>query len=596
MQKIRIVLIIAAVVGLLTAISVFMAFKAKEELLKQAIATHQTTHLQIAVGLSKGIELFLSQVRQRISILTEYPELLQLDPVVPTASPAPPASDIVKNLEKCYERIADKVSDIAILDHKGIVRYLVPYDPRKIGTNYSHFPYVAQAFDKQTTVVNYPHLALNQKISLATVLPIYSQSATGKQMLKGMIVTNVPFTSIEKDCLKPVVIQAHAMWIISKEKLILSHPINAYIGKILANPDATLHEPQSAIDRTVSLADIVSGQMGSGVYRNSWGKDEVIAYVPIFSRHEERGVFHTSYDATVVVSILQTKIIEAVYDAWLSWVIYIVIILAVSYTSLGILYYTLRAKIKLEQEKKFYDRLMMAEKLSSLSQLALGVAHEINNPLAAIGGYAEALLRRTKKLTCFNTEELQDFPEYLAIINNQIFRCKDICQRLLNFAHQDRAGFQRLDIKNIIEDTMLLLRKTAEESGVALESDFPADLPTIMGEQGRLRQLFFNLISNAIEHKTANAGITPWVKIAAVAQGQYLTISIIDNGQGIAQKLHNKIFEPFFTTKPLGRGTGLGLSIVQHIVAEHNGKVSFHSKEGEGSTFFVVLPLSQGTA
>ncbi|HEX4562440.1 MAG TPA: ATP-binding protein [Gemmatimonadales bacterium] len=227
-------------------------------------------------------------------------------------------------------------------------------------------------------------------------------------------------------------------------------------------------------------------------------------------------------------------------------------------------------------------RLAQTEKLAAIGQLAAGVMHEINNPLATILACAEALKLRDDGSTRGD--------EYLEIIDKEVQRCRRIIDRLLDFS-RPRTGEKRVvDINDVIEQTLFLLKHHERFKRMAVTREFTAGLPNIPADPERLIQSFMALLLNAMDAMnsrgtlTVRSGMNP-------ERGDELLVEFIDRGVGIKKEELSKIFEPFFTTKPQGRGTGLGLSICYGIIADHRGRIEVESQIGIGSTFKVFLPI-----
>lgn len=271
-----------------------------------------------------------------------------------------------------------------------------------------------------------------------------------------------------------------------------------------------------------------------------------------------------------------------------------------------------RHQISLLQDAQ--AQLLQSEKMASIGQLAAGVAHEINNPVAFVssnmnmlGDYSTSLFdlierHRTilageqisaqgrEKMAAAEAEvELdyikQDLFELVKESRDGLNRVRDIVQALKDFSHVDSADWQFADLHSGIDNTLKIvaneIRHKAEiirEYGV---------LPQVQCLPSQLNQVFMNLLVNAA-HAVTQTGV---IKIASMADADWIRISISDNGAGIAPEHLVHIFEPFFTTKPIGLGTGLGLSVSYNIVKKHGGQITVVSEPGKGSTFTVCLPI-----
>ncbi|MEJ2253867.1 MAG: GAF domain-containing protein [Nitrospirota bacterium] len=249
-------------------------------------------------------------------------------------------------------------------------------------------------------------------------------------------------------------------------------------------------------------------------------------------------------------------------------------------------------------QKRLEQQLIRADKLASLGTLVAGIAHEINNPLGIIAGYSEALLDRAKDEGLSGSPAFEDFPEYLKTIHGEIFRCKAILGSLLEFSRPHRGQFRELDVNELLKEVILLVNHRAKRLNCQMEFDLNRDLPKVQAEPGALRQLFMNIIINAMYYTPdggtilIRSGYPRGAEPGEEDRGT-VSVSISDSGPGIPAGILEKIFDPFFTTKPPGEGTGLGLSICHKIAQEHGGVVDAESAPGRGSTFTVRLPAKK---
>jgi two-component system NtrC family sensor kinase len=227
--------------------------------------------------------------------------------------------------------------------------------------------------------------------------------------------------------------------------------------------------------------------------------------------------------------------------------------------------------------KEALQRVAQAEKMAAIGQLAAGVMHEINNPLATISACAESL-----------TLELGEL-EYLKFIDAEVERCKRIIDGLLDFSRKRSFSKEPVEINATVERTLFLLSHHARFKRMAVTRALgPQAIVSANADQ--LIQIFMALLLNAAdatEQKGQHANVTVRTSVATATA----TIEIIDNGVGIPRSEVGKLFEPFYTTKPPGRGTGLGLSICYGLVADHGGRLEVESTPGSGSTFRIVLPM-----
>jgi len=244
----------------------------------------------------------------------------------------------------------------------------------------------------------------------------------------------------------------------------------------------------------------------------------------------------------------------------------------------------------IEQLRMTSARLAEAEKLASLGRLVAGVAHEINNPLTAVLGYAELLA----------AEELDDDVRSAIVqIQSGAERVGAVVRNLQIFARQQRGGASALQINALIEQTLALKRAELALDRVHVRTQLAEQLPATWGDAGRIGQVLLNLLINAqqaLRERPAPGSITvrSWVERSGALDtdgAERICIAIADDGPGIAPDLMPRIFEPFFTTKPVGQGTGLGLSVCYGIIADHGGRIWAESHPGNGATFLIELPV-----
>lgn len=243
-------------------------------------------------------------------------------------------------------------------------------------------------------------------------------------------------------------------------------------------------------------------------------------------------------------------------------------------------------RVRLQRELEHAQRqVVQAEKIASLGRLAAGVAHEINNPLAGILIYAEALLKESADRPQWR-EDLQE-------IVNQTLRCKQIVTRLLEFSRQSLGQRVLFDLNEIIGRCLDLLARQSLFQDVRIVLDLEIDLPQIVGDPGELQQVCANLMINAADAMLGKGQLT--VKTRSAPETEEVILEFADTGPGVAAEIKEKIFEPFFTTKPPGSGTGLGLSVVYGIIQRHNGTIEVTTPPGGGATFTIKLPLRAPT-
>jgi PAS domain S-box-containing protein len=240
-------------------------------------------------------------------------------------------------------------------------------------------------------------------------------------------------------------------------------------------------------------------------------------------------------------------------------------------------------------EKEYQAKYYQAETMATMGVLAAGVAHEINNPLTAISGFAEGLKRRMPRIYGQVEPDLaEDFNEYISIILKECQRCQEIVQSLLTFSRQKQIDFSPVDLNAVVNDTLKLLRNHLKQYPKDLiRLELAESLPPVSGAESQLKQVILNLLFNALDATREQGTVTVRT---FVENEKWIDLEVADTGCGISQEHLGKLFEPFFTTKPVGKGIGIGLSTCYNIVNTHGGEIVACSQEGEGSTFRVKLP------
>jgi two-component system NtrC family sensor kinase len=231
-------------------------------------------------------------------------------------------------------------------------------------------------------------------------------------------------------------------------------------------------------------------------------------------------------------------------------------------------------------------KLAHAEKMATIGRLVSGVAHEVNNPLAAILGFTDLLLE--------NPEMPIAAREDLQIILQETQRTKEIVQDLLSFARQRPTQKEPVNVNGVLRQTIKLRSYDFSSHGVEVSEDFEANLSPTLGDAQQLQQVFLNILNNAYDaiQESGNHGR---IRIRTRRAEDDIEVAFMDNGTGVVDP--ERIFDPFFTTKQAGKGTGLGLSICYGIVRAHGGEILCWNNEGEsGSTFVVRLPAATETS
>ncbi|HEX8493952.1 MAG TPA: ATP-binding protein [Pyrinomonadaceae bacterium] len=233
------------------------------------------------------------------------------------------------------------------------------------------------------------------------------------------------------------------------------------------------------------------------------------------------------------------------------------------------------------------EQLSRSRKLATVGQLAAGVAHEINNPLAAINTCAEATLRDMRE-----EEEIsalaasRDWNYYLEEIIRQVFRCKEITRGLLDLARQRRARRSLCDLNTVVAESARLIEQRVQSEAVTITIELDRNVGEVATDEGMVRQVLDNLLSNALDAVGESGQIT----VSTLRAGERIAVEVADSGHGIPPEMLVRIFDPFFTTKDPGKGSGLGLAICYTLAEALGGALTVESKQDAGSRFRLWLP------
>ncbi|HHN65644.1 MAG TPA: sensor histidine kinase [Nitrospirae bacterium] len=236
----------------------------------------------------------------------------------------------------------------------------------------------------------------------------------------------------------------------------------------------------------------------------------------------------------------------------------------------------------MEEAKKLQNKLIQSEKLSALGKMTADVAHEIRNPLSAIGGFA----KRLKKRLSSGTKEM----DYAEIIVEEVGRLERILKDVLNFSREARYHLRYTNINNVVRDSVKYFQDMMKERSIVLEEELADELPEILVDRDQVIQVFNNLITNAIDAMPEGGTLTISTRTDTEHNVSFVVVDIVDTGHGIPEEKIDRVFEPFFTTKEIGHGTGLGLSICKKIMDEHRGRIKVCSIKGTGTSFSLYFP------
>ncbi len=242
------------------------------------------------------------------------------------------------------------------------------------------------------------------------------------------------------------------------------------------------------------------------------------------------------------------------------------------------------------EKEMMNEQVIETGKLASVGELAAGIAHEINNPVAVMveeAGWIEDLLRDEGNM---EPQKLEEVKRALTQISTQGDRCKEITHKLLSFARRTDPRVVEVHINEVLEEILSISQQRSKFSNVTLTANFAPDLPVIMASPSELQQVFLNLVNNALDAMGSQGGT---IEVTSRLAGDYVVVDVADTGTGMPRAILARIFEPFFTTKPVGKGTGLGLAICYGIIKKMGGEISVNSAVGVGTTMHVHMPVAR---
>lgn len=230
-------------------------------------------------------------------------------------------------------------------------------------------------------------------------------------------------------------------------------------------------------------------------------------------------------------------------------------------------------------DKKFLDQLAFNEKMAELGRLSAGVIHEINTPLSVIAAASQLIL---------NEQGLSEFVvEMIERIHAEAQRLSQLTRGVLTFAREETGTAEDIDINATLRDVMVFLKYEAQKRSIAVVEEYDYQLPGIFAEENRLKQIFINIVMNALQAMTEGGRL---MLRTSRCDGNMVKVEIADTGSGIPAEVLDKIFEPFFTTKEPGKGTGLGLFVTKNNMRALGGKIEVESSAGEGTRFSLFFP------
>jgi two-component system NtrC family sensor kinase len=444
--------------------------------------------------------------------------------------------------------------DLGVIDNAGQqISYIGPYDLK--GLNYYQQPWFGEVVSKGIYISDV-YMGFRQLPHF--IIAVRRQEGRNTWILRATVDPDV-FGGLVRAA---QVGRTGDAFIVNKQGIYQTGP--RFGGRILS---------QWRLDPSLfgGLTSVMEGSDGEGkkvLYAGSWLKEgKWLLVIRQDAAEEMRGLFATRNAEIAIIAAG---------------------ILAIVFTTIILTRSTVRRLQQADTQMNTLNaQLVQSDKLAALGKMAAGVAHEINNPLAVIiqkTGWMEDLLLEEDFQKSKNIDE---FRNSIAKIEEHVERARKVVHNMLGYARRMEPRLEDVDVNETIKQTIALLANYARINNIEVETKLATELPVIASDQAQLQQVFFNLISNAIDAIGKEGAIE-------VESGRFdseIHVSVKDNGPGIPEGQQRKVFDPFYTTKSSGKGTGLGLWVSYNIIEKMGGTITLQSEVGKGSTFTVKIPV-----
>ncbi len=467
-------------------------------------------------------------------------------------------SDMIneRNLSRVFEVMnlrAGAFVDLGVIDNSGQhLTYVGPYDLK--GRNYYEQPWFAQVMSKGIYISD---VYMGFRQSPHFIIAVRRQEGQRSWILRATIDPEI-FSAIVRAA---QVGKTGDAYILNKEGIFQTPP--RFGGSILSNSD---------LDTTV---------FGGGTtFLELKGRNNGLLCAGTWLRNNQWLLIISQEASEEISSLFATRNAEIVIMVFG----FLAIILTTIFTTRITVNRLKQADTRMNE---LNAQLVQSDKLAALGKMSMGIAHEINNPLAVIiqkTGWMEDLILEEDLQKSKNIEE---FKASIRSIEEHVERARKVVHNMLGYARKMEPHLEEVDVNKTLEQTIALLENYARINNIEIKTTFSPDLPIIASDQAQLQQVLMNLISNSIDA----IGKDGLIDIKTMRLGSMINIRVKDNGPGIPEDQQKKIFDPFFTTKETGKGTGLGLWVSYNIIEKMRGTITLKSKAGKGSSFVVQIPI-----
>lgn len=564
---------------LITALFLFLINNIYSLILEDTKKSHQMQQLEMTKVVSEGISFFLDHLVKDMDFLTSNPNL-ENDNIE--------LKKLIDNFRISYDQKI--ISAVIIADSTSKTIYHTgkkPPDwvPDKLKELVNGF-INKSAVNKFLSSEVLPEKSDDTKSekSFLIVLPIKKISGEKKIFIAYL----VNFDSLIKHFILPLKLSSNDfVWILDGNGRLIYHPKHEeMLFNSIFEINSECKSCHTSFDTQLKI--LKSSEPAYGEY---WVQGDepskIFAYVPINIGNQKW---------YIAISTLLTDVTLKIRDKFQSFFILGIIILVTMFSFVFIIYLLNLKRIKSEEARKnlekiqeYQEQLNHSARLASIGELVDSVAHEINTPMGIISAHADSILLQEEKTNIYKEE--------LEIIKKQTKRVSEYTKSLLNFSKRMAFNPEKVNVKDLINESLYLLQPRFREKNIQVIKEIPADGIIIIGDKRQLEQVFINIFNNAMDSLSTEGKIIIQLKEINVLTSKIshdeivecISISITDNGVGIIEANLSKIFDPFYSTKEKN-GTGLGLSITKSIIQRHKGNIEVKSEVDKGTTFTIVIP------